>query len=429
VIQVCGDIVRVPVVTAEDGPDVIGYYAMDCWSKDGERQLLFRRAPKDAEGKDECKWSAIESIKDVDALVERWSPLHPESERGFQKKLRDIIPHYDAAPIVSAPEGNTKGDETGDSSVESGASEPAKANETVEGEAGSQDAEDKSEDVTAETQQGEEVEEAEEMEDIDPVAMALMRCKEVVMELEARTPENMFSDHNVWRGKRADWSENLLSAMDTPGVAAALGFFETELKRGKMQEGWEGVRVKWLQDAASAKTCAGVNYLVKQLKVYIGKEKARPGKLASASTAPQRLTRSMDPCREGTRRSTRKRTSYIEEEEEDDEEEELSDGESVMIGDDSDFEPEAETGEEASGSGAVKRGKGSHKGGGRAFEPMRKSQRTNKGQKAVVEEPVEERGRRGPVRATRSTRSTAATGDRQAISYKEDEGESSDSDF
>ncbi|EKX40879.1 hypothetical protein GUITHDRAFT_113139 [Guillardia theta CCMP2712] len=65
------------------------------------------------------------------------------------------------------------------------------------------------------------------------------------------------------------------------------------LKATKMREGWDTVQKVWIKDVEEATTVCSLLYLMKQLRVYIGRQKSRPGKLASIfSAVPLRITRS-----------------------------------------------------------------------------------------------------------------------------------------
>jgi hypothetical protein len=48
--------------------------------------------------------------------------------------------------------------------------------------------------------------------------------------------------------------------------------FEKEVKRSKMLDGWDEVRAKWLQDIGAVTTNSVLLYLVKQLRVYLGRQ-------------------------------------------------------------------------------------------------------------------------------------------------------------
>eukprot|EP00960_Hanusia_phi_P031221 749157-Hanusia_phi.AAC.1 len=60
-----------------------------------------------------------------------------------------------------------------------------------------------------------------------------------------------------------------------------------------MREGWDTVQKVWIKDVEEATTICSLLYLMKQLRVYIGRQKSKPGKLASIfSAVPLRITRS-----------------------------------------------------------------------------------------------------------------------------------------
>ena len=75
-----------------------------------------------------------------------------------------------------------------------------------------------------------------------------------------------------YKKRRQTWIDTVAEARTPQDLVASVLSFEREIRRTRMLEGWDEVRAKWLQDLSSVLTSSVVLYLVKQLRVYLGKQ-------------------------------------------------------------------------------------------------------------------------------------------------------------
>ena len=75
-----------------------------------------------------------------------------------------------------------------------------------------------------------------------------------------------------YKRRRQVWIDGVAEAKNPKELCASVLSFEREMRRSKMLEGWDEVRAKWLQDLASVVTSSVLLYLVKQLRVYLGRQ-------------------------------------------------------------------------------------------------------------------------------------------------------------
>ena len=144
--------------------------------------------------------------------------------------------------------------------------------------------------------------------------------------MEELTPDDIFADHEAYKKMRKVWVDGVCASSGPQSLAASVCSFERELKRSKMLDGWEEVRGSWLVDLAALSTHSVLFYLVKQLRVYLGRQKPKPGKLAAIFAGPMRMTRSQAKLSSGHTAGRSKRRLIEEGEEEEEEEEEESSG-------------------------------------------------------------------------------------------------------
>ncbi len=138
------------------------------------RQLLYRSMPE----KGDCTWALLAGVEDTDKALEHWSPVYPENNRQFQKRLREIIP----------PQALQNEPSQSSSKVEEVTEEKKNSQESKNEE----DADVASHASTEETSKLESEDAV-----IDPVQAILERARTVVMDMEAFTPDEMFSDYAV----------------------------------------------------------------------------------------------------------------------------------------------------------------------------------------------------------------------------------------
>jgi hypothetical protein len=123
-------------------------------------------------------WALLAGAEDTDKALEHWSPVYPENNRQFQKRLREIIP-----PQARQSDQSSKVEET----TEQKNNEENKSEE--------EDAEVASHASTEETNK----QENEDSVVVDPAQAILERARLVVMQMEACTPDEMFADYTVSR--------------------------------------------------------------------------------------------------------------------------------------------------------------------------------------------------------------------------------------
>jgi hypothetical protein len=75
-----------------------------------------------------------------------------------------------------------------------------------------------------------------------------------------------------YKKRRLSWVDGVEKTKCPQELCAFVLNFEKELKRSKMLDGWDVVRAKWLQDIGAVTTNSVLLYLVKQLRVYLGRQ-------------------------------------------------------------------------------------------------------------------------------------------------------------
>jgi hypothetical protein len=75
-----------------------------------------------------------------------------------------------------------------------------------------------------------------------------------------------------YKKRRLSWVKGVEATKSPNELCAFVLSFEKEIKRSKMLDGWDEVRAKWLQDLGAVTTSSVLLYLVKQLRVYLGRQ-------------------------------------------------------------------------------------------------------------------------------------------------------------
>ena len=81
-----------------------------------------------------------------------------------------------------------------------------------------------------------------------------------------------FCHDQEYKKRRQEWIRGVTEAQAPQDLVPSVLRFEQEIRRSRMVEGWDEVRAKWLHDLASVCTSSVLLYLVKQLRVYLGKQ-------------------------------------------------------------------------------------------------------------------------------------------------------------
>ena len=248
-------------------------------------------------GEPEWRLLAVEG-KDVEMLLQHYAPAHSEDKGELQRRFRDLIPSP-SQPVVSA-------------TVSSLCTEaPAKPSFEESVEILSEEKENQEQALAYEGQSlGKNKTDAMEMvqtddagscmaEMVDVQALLLSRVKELILDLDDCTPEDMFTNFQAYLRSRAQWRESVENATSVQDLRVPLKFFEDAMKHHKMKPGWAPStehgcqRQPWLEDVTEAASLSQMLYYVKVLTHFIGRrQKARSSlKIASIFTGEMRLTR------------------------------------------------------------------------------------------------------------------------------------------
>ena len=117
------------------------------------------------------------------------------------------------------------------------------------------------------------------------------RAQDVLLNIEECTPEDMYEDWQFYfHQKREEWRAATASAADIQSLKnhlircvifyinprlhdwSALVRLQNFLKATKLREGWDTVQKVWIKDVEEATTVCSLLYLMKQLRVYIGRQ-------------------------------------------------------------------------------------------------------------------------------------------------------------
>jgi hypothetical protein len=105
------------------------------------------------------------------------------------------------------------------------------------------------------------------------------------------------TDVQDYKRRRQAWIDGVSVAATPQELCASVQTFEREMRRSKMLEGWDEVRAKWLQDLAAVGTCSILLYLVKQLRVYLGRQVISLSLFISMSLPPHPFLSALPPIR------------------------------------------------------------------------------------------------------------------------------------
>jgi len=130
-------------------------------------------------------------------------------------------------------------------------------------------------------------------------ALLMTRVKDLVLDLDDCTPEDMFSNFQTYIKMRQEWRDSVENGSTVQEVVSPLVVFEEAMKHSKMKAGWAASaelgnqRAEWIKDVAQATSFSQMLYQVKVLAWFIGRrQKARSSlKIASIFTGEMRLTR------------------------------------------------------------------------------------------------------------------------------------------
>jgi hypothetical protein len=336
--------VRVPYLAACENRN---YFVMDVASPGAERMVVCEQFEEDNSAP--SRWSTFATPDEHDSLVQHWSPAFVENEAGMQKRIRAFLP----PPVTPAD-----AQEDSEDPVQEDAEAPAPAEEQADGDVpaagavtddeGEKEAlppsdVDAGEDAAMDEAEGAQADGAGADVVLETRKTLLGRAKEVVSDMGEFIPEGMFTDYDRFSAEeRPAWLSALAESESVDGVRAALLALKEALNHGKMREGWDAIHAVWVKDLGEARTLAAVLYFARQLQVFVGKMKAKPGKIAAIFTGSDRVTRARAGAGAGGKR---KRYSYSSEEGEEEEEEEEEEGSDP--GADSDGDYEEEEGQEA----------------------------------------------------------------------------------